>query len=90
METLTLTTANLIGTIAFFAGVALLLAELFRRGLSKLSLVAYLCFVLSSILLAGSVLLCVLSIAGLSVLFWFLLYFYRREQKQLRKNKKEE
>ncbi len=90
MDGLFLTTNNLIGTIAFFAGVVLLLSELLRKGLSRISFVAYACFVLSSIFLSDNVLFCILTIAGLSALFLILLYFYRREQKQLQKNKKEE
>ncbi|WP_353423437.1 hypothetical protein [Christensenella massiliensis] len=71
-----------IGTAAFFAGVVLLLVELARRGLTKLSALSYACFVASSIFLSNSILSCVLAIAGLSVLFGILLFFYRREQRR--------
>ena len=54
-----------IGTVAFFAGVVLLL---------------------SSIFLSSSVLMCVIAIAGLSVLFGILLRFYRRERRRMRDN----
>lgn len=75
-----------IGTVAFFAGVVLLLIELLRRGLSKLSAFSYACFILSSIFLSSSVLMCVIAIAGLSVLFGILLRFYRRERRRMRDN----
>ena len=85
-----ITTANLIGTIAFFAGGALLLAELFRKGLSKLSLFAYFCFLVSSILLSSSVLVGAIAIAGLSILFGVLFHYYRKEKRRMRKNRDED
>ena len=90
MDGLFLTTNSLIGTVAFFAGVVLLVCELLKKGLSRLSFVAYGCFVLSSIFLSDNVLFCVLTIAGLSVLFLILFYFYRQQQRQLQKNKEED
>jgi membrane protein implicated in regulation of membrane protease activity len=75
-----------IGTIAFFAGVVLLLIELLRHGLSKLSVFSYACFVLSSVFLSSSILMGAIAIAGLSVLFGILLKYYRRERRRLNDN----
>lgn len=75
-----------IGTVAFFAGVVLLLIELLRRGLSKLSVFSYISFVLSSIFLSSSILMGVIAIAGLSVLFGILFKCYCRERRHLDDN----
>lgn len=75
-------TNQAVGTAAFFAGVALLLIELFRRGLSKLSIVSYACFVLSSVFLSSSLLTGVIAVGGLTVLFGVLLKCYRRERRE--------
>lgn len=74
-------TMNIVGSVAFIAGVALLLWELFTRGLSKKSLFSYLCFLASILLLAPDVLYAVLACVGLTVLFLLLLLAARRERR---------
>ncbi len=86
MDLTQLTINQTLGTIAFLAGVVLLLIELFRNGLSKISIFSYGCFVLSSILLSSDIWLCIVAIAGLTVLFGILLKFYRREVRRRTKN----
>lgn len=82
MDMIQLLTNQMVGTTAFFVGVVLLLIELIRHGLSKLSIFSYACFVLSSIFLSNSLLMCVIAVLGLSVLFGILLICYRRECKR--------
>ncbi len=89
MDLTQLFTNQIIGTIAFFAGVVLLLVELFRNGLSKLSIFSYAGFVLSSIFLSSEVWMCVVAIAGLTILFGVLLRCYKRETRR-RQNFREE
>ena len=76
------------GSAAFLAGVAFLLLELFRRGVSRLSLVSYICFLASTIFLASDALTCVLTIAGFTALFGLLLKFGRRDAAQRKEHKK--
>ncbi len=77
---------NIVGTAAFAIGVVLVLIELFKKGLSKLSLFAYICFILGIVLLSIGVVQAVLSIAVLSLLFLLLMYFYQKDMKS-RENK---
>ncbi|MEG2520367.1 MAG: hypothetical protein RSA86_03380 [Christensenellaceae bacterium] len=90
MEIIQVALHNLIGSIAFILGVMLLMIELFRHGLSVLSIIAYGCFVTSILFLANSVLYCVVAISGLSALFLVLLFYYKKEKKRRKKNNEEE
>lgn len=90
MDMISQITTQVIGTAAFFAGVVLLLIELFRRGLSRLSAFSYACFVLSSVLLSSSLLMGVVAIGGLSVLFGILLKCYRRERRRTAQENEDE
>ncbi|MEA4854768.1 MAG: hypothetical protein VB082_10925 [Christensenella sp.] len=87
MEFTVLSITNLIGTITFFAGTAFLLIELFRRGVGLFSLLAYLCFLTSSILLSTSLLMLLVSAGGLSILFLLLFLYSRREKRRHRKKR---
>lgn len=69
---------NLAGSIAFAAGVVFAVVELFKKGLSKRSLAAYICFAAGIILLADSVIGLVIPLAVLTLLFLLLLYLWRK------------
>lgn len=72
---------NLLGTIAFIAGVICIVIELRRRGLSRFSLVAYFCLIASTVFLSQTLLSLLLSIIILTALFYFLWLFYRKARK---------
>ncbi len=80
---------NIIGTVAFVTGVLILTAELLRKGLSRLSLAAYLCFLASSLFLSDRTSTFLIAAGGLSALFLVLLVVYKKEQRQLKRNRDE-
>ena len=80
---------SIIGTVTFAGGIAALIAELMRSGLSRLSLVSYLCFLASTVFLSGSIAMLAVSAGGLSALFLILLLCYRREKRQIKQNLRE-
>ncbi len=83
MQSLFFSIYDILGTVTFIAGIVLLMIELFRRGLSPISAVSYVCFALSILFLSQSVLYFIIALSGLSVLFILLYTFYRRDKKSI-------
>jgi hypothetical protein len=72
---------SIAGTAAFCLGVAMMVSELSKKGLTKRSLIAYLLFLASMILLSDSLVCALLSSLGLSLIFIVLYLLYLRDRK---------